>query len=193
MTFSSWVRAYPLTFMMIICCLVGGPYFGGRMVYERVETYRTMVRCADILESCLGTSWDLPEKKRLSLPEQRTKEQQEAEIKARQEEEERKKNPFSKVDVSYLDDAVFIGDSRTDTLRLYAGWDNTTYYVKTGTNIWAIMDDEVAEDPGTGDTVSIDEALQKIKYKKVYIMLGVKSNNTLACSTRCGLYPDTVL
>ena len=52
----------------------------------------------------------------------------------------KKGGPFTDVDQSYLDDAVFIGDSRTDTLKMYAGWENTTYYVKTGTNIWDIMD-----------------------------------------------------
>lgn len=169
--------------MMILCCLAGGPFFGGRLVFERVEAYENMVLCADVLEDFSKESWNLSPKKKLSLPDQHTKEEQEAEIKAKEEEEKRKKNPFSKVDVSYLDDAVFIGDSRTDTLRLYAGWDNTTYYVKTGTNIWAIMDDEVAKDPDTGDSISIDEALQKIKYNKVYIMLGVNELGTGTAET----------
>ena len=80
----------------------------------------------------------------------------------------KKGGPFTDVDQSYLDDAVFIGDSRTDTLKMYAGWENTTYYVKTGTNIWDIMD-VVPDDENTpfvGD-------IQNQQIQQFFIMLGV--------------------
>ena len=93
-------------------------------------------------------------------------------------EEERMKNPFSKVDLSYLDDAVFIGDSRTETLRLYAGWDNVTYYSKTGTNIWAIMEEDLAKDPDSGEKITVEEALKKQRFGKIYIMLGINELGT---------------
>ena len=29
-SFISWVKKYPMTMLLIICCLIGGPYLGGR-------------------------------------------------------------------------------------------------------------------------------------------------------------------
>ena len=86
--------------------------------------------------------------------------------------------PFATVDESYFDDALFIGDSRTDTLKMYAGWENTTYYVKTGTNIWDIMD-VVPDD----EDRTIDEELQNKQFGKVYIMLGVNELGTGTAET----------
>ena len=104
----------------------------------------------------------------LKADAQGTKEQQAA----------KKGGPFTDVDQSYLDDAVFIGDSRTDTLKMYAGWENTTYYVKTGTNIWDIMD-VVPDD----EDRTIDEELQNKQFGKVYIMLGVNELGTGTAET----------
>lgn len=175
--FIKWIKTYPLTALMIVTFLVGGPYFGGQIVYERQQAYANQILCEDVLASYVEKLQQLP--KKLTVNEQNTEEQR----LAAQEEEQKKNGPFTEVDTSYFDDAVFIGDSRTDTLKLYAGWDNATYYVKTGTNIWSIMDDQVAEDPETGKTISIDEALQKQKFGKVYIMLGVNELGTGTAET----------
>jgi hypothetical protein len=168
-----WMKTYPLTTLMILSCLAGGPYFGGKMLYEQQQAYISQILCEDVLAAFSTEKSQV--KVLLTVDDRNTEEERQA---ALEEEAERRKNPFSEVDSSYLDDAVFIGDSRTDTLRLYAGWDNATYYVKTGTNIWAIMDDQVAEDPASGDVISIDEALQRQKFGKVYIMLGVNELGT---------------
>lgn len=172
-----WMKTYPMTALMVLCCLVGGPYFGGQIVYEQQQAYASQILCADVLSVYVEQGQQFTAK--LTVNPQNTEEQR----LAAEEEERKKKGPFSEVDTSYLDDAVFIGDSRTDTLKLYAGWDNATYYVKTGTNIWSIMDDEVAADPKTGETISIDEALQKQKFGKVYIMLGVNELGTGTAET----------
>ncbi|MGN0204443.1 MAG: GDSL-type esterase/lipase family protein [Coprococcus sp.] len=179
-----WIKAYPLTALMILCCLVGGPYFGGQIIYEQYEAYTARILCEDVLASYTGqeqndqTLFEInsrnTEEKKLAAEEKEA---------ARLAEEERKKGPFTKVDQSYLDDALFIGDSRTDTLNLYAGWDNASYYVKTGTNIWSIMDEEVAPDPETGGNVSVDKALQKQQFGKIYIMLGVNELGTGTAET----------
>lgn len=165
-----------MTGLMICACLVGGPYFGGQIIYEQQEAYANQILCEDVLASFAEGGLAL--KAKYTVNAQNT----EAE-KLAAEEEARRQGPFSEVDVSYLDDAVFIGDSRTDTLKLYAGWDNATYYVKTGTNIWSILDDEAAEDPDTGKAISIDSALQKQKFGKVYIMLGVNELGTGTAET----------
>lgn len=170
-----WIKSYPLTALMIISCLVGGPYFGGQMAYEQYEAYATRILCEDVLASYTEQVQKNPAI--LKVNDRNTQEQKQAA------EEEKKKNPFTTVDQSYLDDAVFIGDSRTDTLNLYAGWDNATYYVKTGTNIWSIMDDAAAPDPETGNMISVDAALQKQTFGKVYIMLGVNELGTGTAET----------
>lgn len=171
-----WIRAYPLTALMILSCLLGGPYFGGQRIFEQYEAYAARIICEDVLVSYTGQEQST--QPLFEISSRNTEE--EASILA---EEERKKGPFTKVDESYLDDALFIGDSRTDTLNLYAGWDHAAYYVKTGTNIWAIMDEEVAPDPETGGNVSVDKALQKQKFGKIYIMLGVNELGTGTAET----------
>lgn len=76
-----------------------------------------------------------------------------------------------KADVSYLEDVLFIGDSRTSTLQQYAGWDNATFYVKNGLTIWNVLEAKIAE--CEGELVTVEEALQKEKFGKIYIMLGI--------------------
>ncbi len=174
---TAFILAYPLTVIMMLCCLVGGPYFGGKIIYEKLDAYQHQVLCSNALEQLVGVKpYTQPI---LALQSQRTRQQQVAEEKAKQ----RKENPFSQVDQSYLDDAVFIGDSRTDTLNLYAGWNNAAFFCKTGTNIWAILDDLAATDKKSGEAISIDEGLQQQKFGKVYIMLGVNELGTGTAET----------
>ena len=71
----------------------------------------------------------------------------------------------------YLSDTLFIGDSRTATLQEYAGWDAAHFYVKYGLTIWDLPDEKIA---GSGEEkITVDEALQKQKFKRIYIMLGI--------------------
>lgn len=76
-----------------------------------------------------------------------------------------------KADISYLDDVLFIGDSRTCTLQQYAGWDNAAFYVKNGLTIWNVFEAKIAE--CGGEPVTVEEALSKEKFGKIYIMLGI--------------------
>ena len=161
-----WARKYPMTMLLIICCLIGGPYFGGQRAIEAYKNYTGKATAADVLGTWTQKAAEHPTL--LEADAQGTKEQQAA----------KKGGPFTDVDQSYLDDAVFIGDSRTDTLKMYAGWENTTYYVKTGTNIWDIMD-VVPDD----EDRTIDEELQNKQFGKVYIMLGVNELGTGTAET----------
>ena len=172
-----WVKTYPLTALMILSCLVGGPYFGGKIIYEQYEAYVARILCEDVL-----AEYTVQKQKTAALFEINDRNTEEDGMTGLAEGEQ-KKGLFATVDQSYLDDAVFIGDSRTDTLNLYAGWDNAVSYVKTGTNIWSIMDDEAAPDPETGDMISIDAALQKQTFGKVYIMLGINELGTGTAET----------
>ena len=177
--FAGRIRKYPLTVMIIICWIGGIVYFGSHRLYAKVDEMMNRPRAADILMDAAGIVKEHKTKPFLTLPAQNTEEIKAArEAAAKKAEEERMKNPFSKVDLSYLDDAVFIGDSRTETLRLYAGWDNVTYYSKTGTNIWAIMEEELAKDPDSGEKISVEAALKMQHFGKIYIMLGINELGT---------------
>ena len=75
------------------------------------------------------------------------------------------------VDDSWFDDAVFLGDSRTDGLRLYGGIPGADFIQHTGVTVFEI---------GTKECIRIDGqkytmmgALGLKQYGKVYVMLGV--------------------
>ena len=166
----NWIKTYPLTAIIIVAWFAGASFFGSDRLYYFVEEIRHAPMAREEISAMRGLG-AYPAAV-FTIDRQNTSEDKEAAEKAAAlaAEEERKKHPFSKVEENYLDDAVFIGDSRTDTLRLYAGWDNATYYVKTGTNIWSILDDAVNSG---GESISVEKALKKNKFGKVYIMLGI--------------------
>ena len=74
------------------------------------------------------------------------------------------------VDISYFDDALFLGDSRTVGLRAFGSFTNSSYFAKTGISvnsffIYPALDEE------TGLTLT--QTLLQRQYKKIYIMIGV--------------------
>ena len=71
----------------------------------------------------------------------------------------------------YLSETLFIGDSRTASLQEYAGWDTAHFYVKYGLTIWDVLDEKIAD--YDGEKITVDEALQKQSFKRIYIMLGI--------------------
>lgn len=77
-----------------------------------------------------------------------------------------KKKKFKSVELDYFKDALFIGDSRTDTLYRYAGWEETDFFVKTGMGIWQVWEK-------TMDGKYLEEMLSEKQYGKIYIMLGI--------------------
>lgn len=76
------------------------------------------------------------------------------------------------VDDSYFDDALFIGDSRTEGFMMYSSLANIHAYCSKGLSISRIYTDAIVpmED---GRTVTVMEALQEQEFKKIYIMFGV--------------------
>ncbi len=77
------------------------------------------------------------------------------------------------VDKDYFDDALFLGDSRTVNIKMYAGLDKATFYAKTSMNIYRILTDEFVTDPDTGAHVTVPHMLKKKHFKKIYISLGI--------------------
>lgn len=81
------------------------------------------------------------------------------------------KPTFKTSDKSYFDDALFIGDSRTVGLSEYGGLNNATFFSNTGMSVYNIHKTTVSI-PSIGK-VHLNELLQRKKYGKIYIMLGI--------------------
>ena len=77
---------------------------------------------------------------------------------------------FVHSDASYFDDALFIGDSRTDDIRKYGTLKNATYFAKVGMSVYNIDKKPTAVE-GKGE-IYLNELLSKNDYGKIYIMLG---------------------
>lgn len=77
--------------------------------------------------------------------------------------------PYRKVDKSYFDDALFIGDSRVEGLSLYSGLDNATFACMEGLTTFGVMTEKVA----ANGTETLEELLSTNSYSKIYIMLGI--------------------
>lgn len=79
--------------------------------------------------------------------------------------------PSDPVGSSYFDDAVFIGDSRTQGLFLNTSLSNATSFAHMG-----LMVDTVFTRPlvnVNGEKVPVIDAMKKAEFSKVYIMLGI--------------------
>ena len=72
---------------------------------------------------------------------------------------------------SYFDDAVFIGNSITDTFMMYSGLNNATFYAATSLTVRSAYTKPVVKD--NGSKITVMEAIKKHSYKKVYIMFGL--------------------
>ncbi len=72
------------------------------------------------------------------------------------------------VGTDYFDDALFIGDSRTDGLYLYSRYEGADYFSGKGMTIYSIFDKANRD----GVTM-LKDMLSAKEYRKVYIMLGI--------------------
>ncbi len=82
--------------------------------------------------------------------------------------------PYITVDKSYFDDALFIGDSRVEGMRLYSGLDNAVFYCKEGLFMSDVLTANIGIAPD-GSRTTIPDALGKTKFKKIFIMIGINS------------------
>lgn len=98
------------------------------------------------------------------------------------------------VEMDYFQDALFIGDSRTDGLRLYSGVQGADFYCYKGLTIFEMDTRKVAEVDGV--KYSVLEALEKGRqYKKIYISLGINElgyGNVQGFSDTFGAFLDQV-
>ena len=76
------------------------------------------------------------------------------------------------VDDAYFDDAVFIGNSRTQGFMMYSGLSNATYYAAQGLMISNVSTDRLINQ--NGEKVTVTDALRNDpSFEKVYLMFGI--------------------
>ncbi|MDD3368297.1 MAG: GDSL-type esterase/lipase family protein [Lachnospiraceae bacterium] len=85
---------------------------------------------------------------------------------------------FEIVDRSYLEDAVFIGDSRTVGLEDYAGLEQSAFYAKTSLTIYEYDTLPFLKLEDSEEKLTVDQALQQHQFKKIYLMLGINELGT---------------
>ena len=76
----------------------------------------------------------------------------------------------ARVEDTYFDDAVFLGDSRTDGLRIYGGMNHGTYLQFTGATVESVFSKAVETPMGT---MPLLDALARMECGKIFVMLGV--------------------
>lgn len=77
----------------------------------------------------------------------------------------------AKTDNSFFQDAVFIGDSRTEGLGNSGLMGSATFYAYKGLMVDTVFTKQVVNDGG--QKLTVIDALKKHKFGKIYIMLGV--------------------
>lgn len=76
-------------------------------------------------------------------------------------------------DEEYFSDALFLGDSRTVGLSLYARIPGATYFARTSMNVYNVFDDKASETSDTKSYGNLADLLTKKKFGKIYILLGI--------------------
>ena len=81
--------------------------------------------------------------------------------------------PYSIENISYFNDAIFLGDSRTLGISDYAGLDEADFYCDSGMTIFKLLESDGVTCQKTGNKENLTSVLQQNKYGKIYIMLGM--------------------
>lgn len=86
-------------------------------------------------------------------------------------EEEAQEPVFCEADLSWFDDALFIGDSRTVGLREYGNLGNAEVVADSGMNVYKIFEKEFVT--VSGEKKQLETILTERQFGKVYLMLGI--------------------
>ena len=80
---------------------------------------------------------------------------------------------FVTSDVSYFDDALFIGDSRTVGIALYGGIPGADFFCTSGLSSQSVLNGTRIKGK------SVDDYLNSKDYRKIYIMLGINETGNM--------------
>ena len=76
-------------------------------------------------------------------------------------------------DDSFFDNAVFLGDSRTEGLQLFGGQKHGTYYWARGMSVFRADSENYKDFEVDGELLTLVGTLSKHQYDQVYLMIGV--------------------
>lgn len=76
-------------------------------------------------------------------------------------------------DDSFFDNAVFVGDSRTEGLQLFSGLKNGTFYWARGMSVFRADHEDYKVFEADGEKLTLVGVLARGEYDAVYIMIGV--------------------
>lgn len=94
-------------------------------------------------------------------------------------EEAKKTYEFTAVTEDYFDDALFIGDSRTVGLWEYGGIEERAdFYAQTSLTIYNILTKPFIELEGEEEKLTVEQALTKKQFGKIYLMVGINELGT---------------
>ena len=112
--------------------------------------------------------------KREGTEKEGTEKEDSEKVKSEKEDSDAEQQPqkvFQKVDKSYLNDALFIGDSRTLGLMEYGGVSQASYFADSGMSVFDLEKTTVPV-AGYGKT-DIRSLLKQKKFGKIYFMMGI--------------------
>ncbi|WP_369524618.1 GDSL-type esterase/lipase family protein [Paramuribaculum intestinale] len=75
-------------------------------------------------------------------------------------------------------------------MALYSGWDNLTYYAEGGMTIYNMFQRQVAKEDG--QKISVEEALQKHTFGKIYLEIGINEMGTGTLDSFMEAYENAV-
>lgn len=79
--------------------------------------------------------------------------------------------PFTQVEPSYFDDALFIGDSRTVGLMEYGNLTGADYFCDSGMSVYNLYSKKIKV--GDKGKLDFETLLSENPYGKIYVMLGI--------------------
>ena len=166
------VRDYSFSILLCISFLIAGAiWILGELKTQESQTVSEMFTEEDVTEEI--ESVGIPEN--LGIIEESIEsvavEETQEEMSSVEETIEEDTPQIYTADISYFDDALFIGDSRTVGLYEYGGLGNAEVFADSGMSIYKVFNEEFAL--RSGETVTLNEALSTKDFGKIYIMLGI--------------------
>lgn len=167
------VRDYSFSILLCISFLIAGAiWILGELKTQESQTVSEMFTEEEVTEE-ETEGIGIPEN--LGIIEESTEsdvvEEKQEEITSVEETIEEDTPQIYTADISYFDDALFIGDSRTVGLYEYGGLGNAEVFADSGMSIYKVFNEEFAL--RSGEMVTLNEALSTKDFGKIYIMLGI--------------------
>lgn len=163
-----------LLFAMIgICIIMAGKQkeYMKLKVSENIETASDEFGNVNSSESEGDPEKNNPTEQNDLLEEQAGNYPQEKNDGTEERKEDNSKYLVGTTDVSYFDDALFIGDSRTVGIKEYGYFDKADYFADISMSVYKVNDKKLAVE-GRKKT-GLWDLLASKKYGKIYIMLGI--------------------